>query len=163
MRTFLISCIFSLASLVVSAQNGFDKSKLEFGGSIGMTFGDYTSINISPQVGYKLTNWLSTGLGVAYLYNDYNDYHTNYAGATLYGRIRPIKNIVLQIQPEFYRTWGNLFDSQFVPCVLVGAGVILPIGNNGGVSMTLSYDLVQDKYSPYNDELIYSVGYVIGF
>ena len=37
---------------------GFDKSKLFVGGNLGLAFGTYTIINVSPLVGYHFTDVL---------------------------------------------------------------------------------------------------------
>lgn len=164
MKIFYTLCIFLLLSFCnINAQTSFDKNKLEFGGAIGASFGDYTSVQISPQVGYAFTNIFSAGFGVSYLYYDYDSFSKNYAGLDLYARLRPIRNIVLQAQPELYRTWGKNIDSKIVPCLLLGGGVILPLGNAGGISFMLSYDVLQNNSSPYRSQLVYSVGYTIGF
>ena len=146
----------------------FDLKKLEFGGNLGLSFGsNVTSIIIAPQVGYVFDPHFSAGFGINYSYYHYSsDYYDsmslNYMGFNVYGRIKPVQPIVLQIQPEIYRMWGSssgLSVSQLVPTCLAGGGVILPLGNGSGVSMMLYYDLVQNAYSPYGSRLFYSVGY----
>ncbi|MDL2323081.1 hypothetical protein LJC52_03745 [Bacteroidales bacterium OttesenSCG-928-A17] len=148
----------------------FDKSKLELGGNFGFSFGksqisgNYTSLNISPQVGYRFHPKFSAGFGPSYIYRGYSsgDYSENYGGLTFYGRYRPIRQIQILAQPEFYRTWGNNFDSRFVSSLLLGAGVIVPVGS-GGISFSLAYDVLQNDYSPYWEQIVYSVGYVFSF
>ena len=144
-------------------KSSFDKSKLLFGGSFGLTFGDYTSVNISPQIGYAFSRYFSAGFGVSYDYYKYQSQYLNYLGFNLYGRLNPISNINLQIQPEIFRMWGSNSIKKTVPCVLAGAGITMPIGNNAGISMMLYYDLVQDEYSPYFNQVVYSIGYVFYF
>lgn len=152
----------------------FDKNKIQFGGSFGLAFGsgDYTSLNISPQVGYAFNKYFSSGFGISYSYYRYKYSHDNkqtfnYLGMNLYGRFNPIQYLTFQVQPEAYYAWGNNFDSQLVPCFLVGAGFTIPAGN-GGINMMFYYDVVQYKsdgyhLSPYGDEIFYSVGYVFHF
>ncbi len=155
-------------SQVEEKKSGFDKSKLLFGGSFGMSFGDYTSVSICPQAGYAFNQYFATGLGVSYDYYKYKyyDQSLNYLGTNLYGRLTPIKYFAIQFQPEIYKMWGNLQSysiDETVPCLLAGAGLIMPVGSNGGVSMMLYYDLLQDDYSPYRDQIVYSIGYVFNF
>lgn len=148
----------------------FDKSKLEFGGTLGLSYGNSssigksTSLNISPEVGYRFSNYFSAGAGVSYIYRSYSnhDFSENYAGLTLYGRFRPIRHLVLLAEPKFYRTWGKNFESRFVPALLLGGGAIIPLGP-GGISFTLSYDVLQNDHSPYYDRLVYSIGYIFHF
>ena len=164
MKTFLFSIAMLCSSFFcLNAQTKFDVNKLEFGGHLGASFGDYTSINISPKIGYAFTPKLSAGLGVSYSYFDYKSFYRNYAGLNLYAHVKPIQNIILLAEPELLRTWGTGTESQIVPCLLLGGGVILPVGNKSGISMTFAYDVIQDKESPYWGELVYSVGYIFSF
>ena len=164
MKTFLLSIAILFLSLsCLNAQTKFDSSKLEFGGQIGASFGDYTSITVSPKIGYAFNQMFSAGLGVSYSYYDYNSYYRNYTGLNFYARVKPIQNIILLAEPELLRTWGTNTESQIVPCLLLGGGVILPIGNKSGISITFAYDVLQNKESPYWRELVYSVGYIFSF
>ena len=150
--------------------SGFDKSKLTFGGALGLSFGsNYTAVNIAPQIGYQFNQYLAAGGGISYNYYSYSAYRSekqsqSYFGLNLYGRITPVSYIALQVQPEIYRMWASyLSESRVVPCMLVGGGVIMPVGARGGISMMIYYDLIQDDYSPYHSQLVYSVGYVLSF
>ena len=149
------------------AKQGFDKNRLFFGGTFGLTFGDYTALNISPQIGYEVSKYFSWGGGAGYSYYRWKRAYPqsvsyNYLGLNLFGRLRPVQGIALQIQPEIYRLWGSHIDSRAVPCVLVGGGFYLPMGP-GAVNTMIYYDLVQDAYSPYRNQIVYSVGYAFYF
>ncbi len=151
----------------------FDKSKLLFGGTFGFGWGsDTRSLNISPQIGYQFNQYVAAGLGIGYSYYryDYYDYDwgkdkvtQNYLGFNIYGQVNPIRYIALRVQPEIYSMWGKNIPSKTVPCFLVGAGVTIPAGRVGGVSMMFYYDVAQNDYSPYGKEIFYSIGYVFGF
>lgn len=148
----------------------FDPRNLTFGGGLGLQFGDYTHIDISPQVGYNFSKYFNAGAGFSYLYYK-DDYYSggeklkdkrSYLGFNLYGRVYPIPYIVLSVQPEVSRMWSSIEDSRgekykqekFIPSVVVGGGVRL-----GAMSMMIKYDLVQDDYSPYGNNIFYSVGF----
>ncbi len=140
---------------------GFDKSKLTFGGGLGLQFGDYTLVNIAPQVGYNFTNSFNAGAGISYTFYKENIYGYNekrhYAGFDLYARYYPIQYIVLMAQPEINRMWrsyGGFSENKFVPSVVVGAGVRF-----GPVSAMLKYDVAQNDYSPYGSNIFYSIGF----
>ena len=178
MKRFLLLSFLSIVfAWTIQAQDNaassfqFDKSKLEFGGTLGFAYGNSritgksTGLNISPEVGYRFSKLFSAGAGLSYIYHGYSDvdYSENYGGLTFYGRLYPTKYLVLLTEPKFYRTWGKNFDSRFVPALLMGGGAIIPLGQNGSVSFTLSYDVLQDNYSPYYDRLVYTIGYTIGF
>lgn len=148
-------------------QSGFDLSRLEIGGNLGLGFGnDYASVNISPQVGYAFSGYFTAGLGLSYNYYRWNDPYIqtqNYLGGNLYARFSPVSFIHLQVQPELYGMWGRAggrdIPSQMVPACLVGGGITLPLGGRGGVTAMLFYDVVQNERSPYGGQLVYSLGY----
>lgn len=154
---------------------GFDKSKLTFGGGLGLQFGSYTMVSIAPQVGYNFSKIFNAGAGISYsFYKD--DYYygsqkwnekRHYAGFNIYARVYPVEYIVLMVQPEATRMWQTLepkgfgdkySQNKFIPTVLVGGGLRL-----GSMTAMLQYDLVQDRNSPYGNNIFYSVGYTFGF
>lgn len=154
---------------------GFDINKLTLGGNFGLQFGDYTTINIAPQVGYSFNKYVNAGAGLSYTYYRYKyDFNSadlintrSYLGFNLYARFYPIDYLVLMIQPEANRMWSSFkedrtsskySESKFVPVVLVGGGLRF-----GPVSAMIQYDIVQDKNSPYGDKLFYTLGYTWNF
>ena len=151
------------------SSSSFDKSKLSIGGGIGLQFGDYTVVNISPQVGYDFSKYFTAGAGLGYTYykdsRRYNDYKSSYLSFNLFGRFYPIEYLVIGIQPEASRMWqtvkyngGKDSYNEFVPSFLVGGGLRL-----GGMIAMIQYDVVQDKNSPYGNNIFYSVGYTFRF
>ena len=143
----------------VSRQAG----KWTLSGSFGMSFGDYTSIDVSPQVGYHWNEFFSAGGGVSYNYHHSSgNYDMNYLGVNVFGRVNPVKYIALQIQPELKGSWGKTYgrkiDFRYVPTMLVGGGGVIPTGT-GSVSVMFYYDVIQDQYSPYGKIWVCSVGY----
>ena len=164
-----LTCCFAIQAQEKETKNKFDVNKLEIGGYFGMSFGnssssgDSYSINIMPQVGYRFSSMFSVGAGIGYIYRSWNDYSENYAGASIYGRFRPIRYLSLRAEPQVFRFWGSHSDSRTVPCLLLGAGAIVPMGSNLGMSATISYDVIRDDYSPYHNGWVYSIGFVYGF
>ncbi len=147
----------------------FDKSKLTFGGNFGLQFGDYTVINVAPQVGYNFTKYFSLGTGLGYTYykEDYGvgEYSRHYLSYNIYGRIYPLQTFVIGVQPEISRMWEketigrNTYDNnEFVPSVLVGIGF-----RYSGMIAMLQYDVIQNKNTPYGNSIFYSVGYGFNF
>lgn len=155
------------------SNSGFDKRNLEFGGSLGLQFGNYTSVNISPQVGYRFSNYFSAGAGIGYSYfkDDWRNYDVKYdvkehfASFNLYGNLYPTNFLVFSVKPEISRMWqtieyGRSQDtySKFVPSLVVGGGVRF-----GPLMAQIKYDVIQDDYSPYGNSIFYSIGYTFGF
>lgn len=149
----------------------FKKENLIFGGTFGLQLGNHiTTLNISPQIGYRFNQYLSAGFGVGYTYYKADSYYgmkdvtQNYLGGNIYGQLNPIQYLRLQVQPEIYRFWGSYSpDTKVVGCLLVGAGAFVPTGNRTGINFMLYYDVLQGDYSPYGNEIFYSVGFSIGF
>ena len=160
-------------------KKGFDPSRLVFGGNLGVSFGDFTFVNITPQVGYQFSNMFTAGLGVNYIYSGikYRDasgrelYKENfgYAGMGLFGRFFPTDFLFAMVQPEINYSWGNVevpgqptvkLESAWVPSFLVGAGVMIGgRGGRGGMMLSIQYDLAQDPRSPYGSQAFFGMGY----
>lgn len=145
------------------------KGRWHIGGNMGMGFGDYTNISIAPQIGYSWNKYFTLGGGISYNYYEHKraDYSLNYLGMHLYGRAYPIDYITLYAQPELQRRWGRVRDQktseELFGCLLLGAGVVIPAGNRGGMIVTFYYDVIQNPYSPYGNRIGYSVGYSYSF
>lgn len=180
---FLLILMIGLFNVTAFGQDegegtkGFDKSKLFFGGNFGVSFGNSTFINVSPQVGYRFNSWLAAGAGVnfvysSFLYYDYygnKDYRWNYGsgGLNIFGRVYPVQFAFIQLQPEYNYTWGKekyynpefeqKLDPKFVPTLLAGVGAAIPAGR-GAVVLMLQYDLIQDARSPYGRNPFFSIG-----
>jgi hypothetical protein len=185
MKKFVFVMFVTLGFLqVVSAQqtdspSGFDKSKLFFGGNFGLNFSSgYSLINVSPQVGYHITDQFAAGFGLNYIHYSYTDYSNfkysqNYGGLNVFGRFYPIQYLFIQAQPELNYIWGKVRDNSsnevlykipthFVPSLLLGGGAAIPAGP-GAITISILYDVVQDQWSPYYHQAIYAFGYNMGF
>ncbi|MFT4015384.1 MAG: hypothetical protein QM668_00360 [Agriterribacter sp.] len=155
-------------------QKGFDKSKLFFGGNFGLGFGTNTSVNVSPQVGYRFNDYLAAGAGVNFNYYSYRYFDSResygYTGFNVFGRVYPIKFILLQAQPELNYSWGSIkyynsnerqkLAGQFVPSLLLGGGAAIPMGGrNGALLLMIQYDILQEQRTPYGNRPFFSLGY----
>ncbi len=163
-----------------TGSGGFDKSKLFIGGNLGLAFGYATVINVSPLVGYHFSPMFAAGAGLNYSYYNYTDpYYNNfkqsYAGMSIFGRVYPIQQFFIQVQPEVNYVWGSetytggnqdgptyKIPTQFVPSLLLGGGAAFPAGN-GAVTFSVLYDVIQNQWSPYYHQAVYGVGYNFGF
>jgi hypothetical protein len=153
----------------------FDPNRLVFGGNLAVSFGDFTFINISPQVGYRFTPFFTGGAGINYINssvkvrdingNDLYKESYGYAGMNLFGRVFPTNFLFAMLQPEINYSWGKInytsssipdskLDTKWVPTLLVGAGVMM-----GGLMLSIQYDLAQDPRSPYGSNAFVGMGY----
>jgi hypothetical protein len=201
MRVVLFTFFLSALSILSSAQmvqnypqrpsqlsedstmekKGFDPSRLVFGGNFSMSFGDFTFINVSPQVGYRFTEMFTAGAGLNYIntgikFRDVNGnqiYKENYgyAGLNLFGRLFPTNFLFLMAQPEMNYSWGKVdfnnndqadikLDTKWVPTLLVGAGLTMGgRSGRGGLMLSIQYDLAQDPRSPYGSNPFVGMGF----
>jgi hypothetical protein len=160
---------------VVEKRKGLDPQRLFFGGNFGLTFGNFTFINVSPQVGYQVSPIFSAGTGVNFIYQSDKYYSGSrevkntlgYAGLNIFGRVNPYKFIILNAQPELNYVWGTTrveglgdskIDPKFVPSFLVGVGAAIPMGGRGRMIAMLQYDLIQDNLSPYGRNAFFTFG-----
>lgn len=172
---------FSGKDTVGEEKKGFDPSRLVFGGNLSLSFGDYTFINISPQVGYMFSNMFTAGAGINYINSSYKykDYNGNqlykesygYAGMNLFGRFYPTHFLFAMLQPEINYSWGKVdfnnsaqpdtkLEGKWVPTLLVGAGLVLGgRGGRGGLMLSIQYDLAQDPRSPYGSNPFVGMGF----
>lgn len=176
LTTFVAHAQYSNAGQEESptSSSGFDIRRLTFGGRFGLQFGDYTVINVAPQIGYNFSGKFNAGGGFSYSYYKDDFYYEgdkwkdkrSYLGFNLYGRLYPIDFLVLMVQPEINRMWstlehdrtsGKIKESKFVPTLLVGGGLRL-----GSMTAMIQYDVAQNKNSPYGNNIFYSIGYMFG-
>ena len=188
MKKFLLTaCLFAMISVVAVAQDGegeepvkqgFDKSKLFFGGNFGLGFGSIsTLVNVSPQIGYRFNRYLAAGAGINFIYSSYKYEYAGYkeqygvTGLNVFGRVYPIDYIFLQVQPEANYTWGKQkytdgteykLDAKIVPSLIGGIGAAIPAGK-GYFIVTANYDLLQNERSPYGSRAFFNFGYNFGF
>lgn len=179
MRKVLVIFLLAL-STVASAQfeeevteGSSFRDRVFVGGNLGFQFGDFTIINVSPQVGYRFTNRLSGGVGVIYQYISYELFNgsresTNVYGGNLFARYMVYENIFLQgeyeaVNWEFFNE-DNRLVREWVPGAFLGGGFFQPIGARSGFSATALYNVLHDDIrSPYGSPWVFRVGFALGF
>src|SRR5687767_2201721 len=50
------------------SQFKLDPSRITYGGNFGATFGTLTYVDVSPFIGYRMTDQWMAGIGVSYIY-----------------------------------------------------------------------------------------------
>lgn len=177
-RPILAIVLLMLAASCSHAQSGFDRSRLFFGGNFGVRFGNNTFVNLSPQVGYRIHERLTAGGGINCVASSLT-FRTpagervsrerfGYAGLNVFGRFFPLSSVFLSLQPEYNYSWGNIryFNGQpdekspaaYVPCLLVGAGTVIPSGRGTLIAM-LQYDVAGSARSPYGRNPFVTFGF----
>ncbi|MTI41479.1 hypothetical protein [Fulvivirga lutimaris] len=150
------------------------KDRIYFGGNLGLQFGTITNIEVSPLVGYRLTNDFSVGVGITYIYfktnyNNYPDFETNIYGYRLFGRYSITEQFYAtaeyeNLSLEFYNFNDGSIRREWVPGAFVGGGYFQPIGRNAGFNIAVLYNVLHDDLrSPYNSPWVFRIGITAGF
>jgi len=170
------------------AKKGFQKDRLFTGGSVTVGVSSYsTTLGIDPQLGYSLTNWADVGINLNLNYTSQRDYQAygDKLRQTVYGpgafaRLFPVNFLFASAQYEY-----NVIHVKYIPAnnngysgntysvnassLLMGAGYAggREPGSNTYYFISISWDVLGDKNSPYIDgpgrsSPIIRAGYNIG-
>ncbi len=146
--------------------------RMFFGGNIGLQFGDLTYVDVSPLVGYRVTDQLAVGIGGTYIYYRYRDfygeYKTNIYGGRVFGRYYFVEEFFGHVEYEILNLERpddftfNKFTRENIASFFVGGGYRQFIGDRAAIELTLLYNLTEEAYSPYQNPII-RIGIVAGF
>ena len=169
MKKTVIAAWMVLSVLTLCAQDeqsegkkGFQKENLFVGGNFGLSLGNYTLINVSPQLGYRFSKLVAAGIGVNAQYVSVKEEYNNQpywktaqgvAGLNIFGRLYPLEQVMIQVQPELNYIFGKQIfygppreeyklDAEIAPSLLVGGGLVLPSGR-GSFIAAVFYDVLQ--------------------
>jgi hypothetical protein len=144
-------------------------SKIYYGGTVTVSFGNTSRLGIFPMVGYKLTPKISGGAELGYEYVSYgNNQNTHNYGGSIFGRFRVGRNLYAtaeyqNLNYEIFTT-PNSSKREWVPAMLLGGGYVKGLGKGMSVYGEVLFDVLQADNSPYkNWEPIVNVGVVVGF
>lgn len=149
------------------------KDRFFFGGNFNAVFGIYTIVNLSPLVGFKVTDKLNVGAG--FIFNYYAvKYGSQTVSATFYGshtfaRYFVLDNIFIQgqydrlYQPKINFAKGTL-EKGWVDYFLVGGGVRQPLGDRAYLVASLLYNVNYEpnQISAYYNPLV-QIGIISNF
>ena len=166
--TFILinSLVFSAFSQRQSKRVLSDK--IYFGGNLGMQFGTITQIDLSPLVGYRITDALSAGVGLSYQYYrddrwSFGDLETNIYGWKVFGKYFFYEDLFAQVENEMLNLETKYFDVLnkypnqdrfWLNCFMVGGGYRQRIGEKSSVSITALWNLNQTANTPYSNPII---------
>jgi hypothetical protein len=180
--------LFAQDDTAEETPKGFDRSRLFVGGNFGLSFGNFTFVNVSPQLGYRFNDLFAAGIGIngQFSQRKYRSGGTvvekdryGMAGMNLFGRFYPIKQGFIQLQPEMNYIWGsnirytpqeskNSINGKILPSLLAGVGAYLPAGRAGGLIIMAQYDLLYKQgnwpnpSTPYGNNIFMTVGFNAG-
>ena len=145
-------------------KSGFQSSKLFFGGNFGLQFGDYSIIELSPLIGYRITEKLSAGIQINYNFIHISSLKisTSIYGLSLFTNYYFSKSIFGRAEYE----WLSLESKYFNPAIyneskrfnlhniLVGGGYRQQIGERSFVTLMILWNLNDNALSPYENPII---------
>jgi hypothetical protein len=193
MRKYTFPIVLASILLLIStgsfAQKNTD-SRFFWGGNLGLMFGTYTIIDISPEVGYKVTERFHVGTGLTYTYYKYKiegtyngssttngySFSTSIYGGRLFTRFYVLPNLFLHAEdeiinldlpdaPELYPHNPTL-KRLWLNSVLAGAGYGYAFNVDGpALSIAVLFRVNHDKYDdfyPYQNPIV-RIGLGFGF
>ena len=157
---------------VPSPQKKAKANNVYYGGTVGLSFGDYFRINVAPLVGIRYSPKASVGFKVAYEYVEDKRYDpkltaSNYGGS-VFARYRIIPKAYGHVEFDYmsykYKISNLETDRTWVPFLLLGGGYVQPISPKASFIVEVLFDVLQDDKSPYKDwDPFISVGVGVGF
>ena len=150
--------------------------KLVYGGNFGLSYSNGWYINLSPTIGYRIVPNLIGGVGLTYVFSQYNDPYSSYRqsanifGGNVFVRYSPLANLDVDILNNLflhseaeYITYKLKVQQGTQRAGLVGSAPNFFVGggyasNFMGAGFTLSvlYNVLWTSNNPY-----YSSPYVI--
>jgi hypothetical protein len=167
-------CFFSYYAGAQQESKPSFGERIYFGGNFGLNFGtNYTVVELSPIVGYKITERLSAGFGITYIYYKqkipaYNfTYETSIYGGNVFTRYFFTESLFAHVEggalnldvPAIYYPYE--LAREWVPNLLVGGGYRSMIGQRASFMIMLLYDVIDDPNSPYRNPIL-RVGFGFG-
>lgn len=148
--------------------------RLTFGGNLGLAFGNPTSIDLSPRLGYRFTEKFIAGLGANYIYYnlDFNfsnggggSIESSFYGGRVYGQYFVIPQAFAWVELEamnvdFFNDANDRVEREWQLAPLLGAGFFQSFGGRGGIAFAVLYNLNhQDGRSYRNTPWVTRIGF----
>ncbi|MDF1546288.1 MAG: hypothetical protein P1P88_00610 [Bacteroidales bacterium] len=172
LKTLSTIILLSIFTLQLNAQYYEKKKekpsfadKLFFGGGLGLQFGTVTQVEVSPIIGYKVTERFHTGIGISYsYYNDKRfiptlDYSTY--GASVFTRFFIFEGLfahaeIEALNVEVYTSLSPTIESyrKWIDSYLVGGGYFQKLGQRSGIYFLVLWNLNETEFTPYTNPVI---------
>lgn len=154
--------------------------KLVFGGNVGGGYSNGWNLTLSPTVGYRVTPTTIAGVGVTYIYSDFNSQYyssritTNVTGGRLFAQQLLFQNLYARAEYEYLIFTqkqrdgsGRVFDERKLeaPGLLLGGGYSTQFGGSGiGFTFEILYNVIYKAgNSAYPSPFIFRGGLMYGF
>ena len=133
-------------------KTGFDWSRVTLGGGFGMTFGDYTYVEVAPNIGYYLTDNVLLGIGGNYTYfeNKYYNYSTSIYGGRVFAEyLFDNMPLLAHTEAEVINFEEYLGERANIVNLYVGGGIKQRFGGNSYFYILALWNLNETKESLY--------------
>lgn len=128
--------------------------RLFVGGGLGVSFFNGWYINVSPYIGYRVTDRFWAGIGLDYFYVSDNFYDFSYSviGPKAFALYYVIPEVNLGIEASNYFFTGDARErwGSGQTRLLLGGGYTQFFNNRGGIRLELYYDVLYDEDSRSN-------------
>jgi hypothetical protein len=163
---FLMSSSYAQEDGLDHKKGGFQWNRIFFSGNLGnFRFGTETSLDISPSVGYRITDKFSAGVGITYQYYNNRIYHesTNIYGYRAFLSHAIYKSVFAYTEFENLSLESKYFDPlnvhqdkdrYWLPSLFIGAGYKMAISEKAFFYMMLLYNLNDSGESYYQNPVI---------
>jgi len=152
------------------------KDRIVVGGSLGAQFGNSTYVEVSPIVGYKVTDMFTAGIGFSYQYYKVNynvitidDYSMSVYGPRVFLQHDIIYGFFAHAEYEMmkynFKYEDPLYDaySGQVPALFGGLGYNYAIGDKAKFQFMALYDFLNGPNSLYYSPWVIRMGFSTGF
>lgn len=170
-----LSFIFIFSVIVLFSNEVFSQrsfgSRIFAGGNLGLQFGNPTLIDISPLVGYRLTEQVDVGVSITYKYysgsykyaSATQEFNTNIFGGGVFSRYNFTDYLFAHAEIEYLNfdmeeINNGIKDNRNigVTSVFIGGGI-----KQSFATIMLLYNLNETMYSPYTNPII-RIGFTFG-
>lgn len=180
MKKILLSILFLASVLGLDAQY-LEKDpppspvqRIFFGGNLDMGFGMVTQISLSPEVGYRITNRLSAGVGIDYMfvYSEEYNFKGSIFGGSVFASFTVIKSLgelipflgtdmgILVYGQFSYTNMGKFYtalsgeEPMWIASPMLGLGFQVPIGQRSYMVLSVMYNFDESMYSIYSNPVV---------
>jgi hypothetical protein len=124
-----------------------------WGGNLGGFVGEVSFVQVSPMLGYRLTENFTSGVGLNYILATSQGLTMNVVGGSVWSRYKVFSNLYLHSEFEQLQISAKVLGFEAyranAPVFMLGGGYL-----QGNFGVTILYDFIQDPDSPYQTPVI---------